>query len=151
MPIQSAGVSGSGNRIIPRIDSWRHQIRVNKLKISELSLSYVVCVGGRSLLWPTHFQHANNIVAASRGWKADSSFKYWHFMEHGLNQFHTWFLLNSRNLFSPITRPKIPAQDDLSILIFCQVLMHVFLKRKISWGSLILYFIRKQKNGEKKC
>jgi hypothetical protein len=72
------------------------------------------------------------------------------FMRHGRLKIHTWFLLNSRNLFTPIVRPKIPAQNDSSILIFCKVLVHVFLKWKIGIVPKFTFtFIRKQKNGAK--
>ncbi len=57
-------------------------------------------------------------------------------LDMAYSKFYSWFLLNSRNL------------------------LHVFLKREISWGSLIkkwkigivptFTLIRKQKNGEKK-
>ncbi len=52
-------------------------IHVKKLKTSEF-----LCVGDGHPCLSTHFKHANNMAAVSRGWKVESCFKNLHFMWH---------------------------------------------------------------------
>ncbi len=87
------------------IDSWRHRFQVKEVKISKLLSSCIVCGGINT--FPTR----KNMAAVGRGWKVDSSFKNMHFMGHWLIRFHTWFLLSSRNRFSPIALLKITTQS----------------------------------------
>ncbi len=63
------------NQFCYEIYSWRQRFHVKgELKVSELSLAYVVC-GRRHSYWSTHFQPANNMAAVGRGWKVDSCFE----------------------------------------------------------------------------
>ncbi len=91
-------------------------------EISELSSSNVVFVCGINvyLYWLTHFQHINNMAAVSRGWKVDSWFEKLTYYGTWPTQFHTWFLCNSRNRFSPHILLKKPAQKrNFPVSIFC--------------------------------
>ncbi len=66
----------------------------------------MLCVGEGRPYWSTHFQHANHMAAVGRAWKVDSCLKKKTFYGPRPTRFHSWFLLNSRNRFTPKTRQK---------------------------------------------
>ncbi len=101
------------NQFRCEIDSWRHRFHVKELKISELSSAYAVCEV-RTHLFAQHISNKQTIWQLSTGYEksilASKIYILWP------TRFHTLFLLNSRNCFSPHNPAKNTCIGELGIV-----------------------------------